>query len=169
MSECTLNTLKSHLHKAAFLVARPDGAEAAHKEILTCLVLAEQLQQHDMQTRHVTSSRAVGDHSRSYTSDERTEVAKVQRRLRLWARRPTQINSQILRAFLQARREGIQPVTEDAIRERISDPSSFESNFAQMKSIAPKNHGKVFEQIGLEVRVWPPVSTFVQEFEQRVF
>ena len=169
MSESTLNNLKSHLHRAAFLVASPDGAEAAHKEILICLLLAEQLGHQESRKPSGWSSALVPQDSHSLTAEERTEIAKVERRLRLWARRPTQINTQILRAFLQARREGIQPITEAAIRERISDPISFESNFAQMKIIAPKNHGKVFDQTGLEVRVWSPVSAYVREFEHRVF
>ena len=169
MSTSTIEALKSHLHKAAFLVTHPDDAEAAHREILRCLVLVEHLER-DGEGGSVDQPGVHNFDPRSNTSDdERAEIAKVERRLRLWAKRPTQINTQILRAFLQARRDGAIPVTEKAIRERTPVSNSFESNFAQMKIIAPKNHGKVFDQRGSEVKIWEPVQDFVREFEQNVF
>lgn len=169
MPTSAIEALKSHLHKAAFLVARPDGAEAAHREILRCLVVVEGIER-NRERNSPDKPGGLNDGPRpSSAPEERAEIAKVERRLRLWARRPAQINAQILRAFLQARRDGVTPISEKAIRERTPDPTSFETNFAQMKIIAPKNHGKVFAQIGNEVTIWEPVQDFVQEFEQSVF
>ena len=169
MSTSTIETLKSHLHKAAFLVTRPDDVEAAHREILRCLVLIEYLERDgEGGSGDQPGVRNFGSRS-NRSAEESAEIAKVERRLRLWAKRPTQINAQILKAFLHARRDGAILITEQAIRERMPVPRSFESNFAQMKVIAPKNHGKVFEQQGLEVKIWEPVKDFVREFERNVF
>ena len=46
---------------------------------------------------------------------------------------------------------------------------SFESNFAQMKIIAEKNHGKIFEQYGENISLWSPVTDAVREYENVVF
>ncbi|GHT11671.1 hypothetical protein AGMMS4956_05070 [Bacteroidia bacterium] len=39
----------------------------------------------------------------------------------------------------------------------------FSTNFAQMVCFGKKNHGKVFEKNGDEVRLWEPVERFIKE------
>ncbi len=170
MSIQVIDKVKNQLHRAAFLVAQPGKAEEAHSEILRCILDLEQLNQENEEVSDQPPKLKILKHTRQRSStDEREEISKVERRLRLWSRRPSQINTQILIAFLKANREGVKHVTESDIRSRVPDPSSFDINFAQMKIIAPKNHGKIFEHDGQEVTIWDPVKPFVTQFEKTVF
>ncbi|MAX55488.1 MAG: hypothetical protein CL537_08265 [Alcanivoracaceae bacterium] len=107
--------------------------------------------------------------SASDEDDTTEEVRKVARRLNLWAKRQTQINSRILIAWLTLRRAGQQRITEADLRHALDDEPSFATNFTQMKIIADRNHGKVFELKGEVVAIWPPVARYVDTFEQQVF
>ncbi|MCI0287335.1 hypothetical protein E7W42_11490 [Cronobacter sakazakii] len=100
-------------------------------------------------------------------NDELQEVSKVSRRLKLWAKRPEQMNTKILKAFLALSIDGQQPVTESQLKAEVGE-ANFDINFVQMKNIAEKNHGKVFEVTGDKVTIWPPVSTAVEEFRRAV-
>ncbi|MBM95272.1 MAG: hypothetical protein CMI09_05430 [Oceanospirillaceae bacterium] len=97
------------------------------------------------------------------------EVEKVNRRLRLWAKRQNQINSRILNAFLKLKRSGLTVITESDLRGEFLEEKSFDSNFLQMKIIAEKNHGKVFDQYGEIISIWRPVADGVNEYESIVF
>ncbi|MBL7002567.1 MAG: hypothetical protein ISR69_00900 [Gammaproteobacteria bacterium] len=97
------------------------------------------------------------------------EVRKVNRRLKLWAKRPNQINSKILNAFLRLKRSGLTTITESNLKNELPEEKSFESNFLQMKIIAEKNHCKVFEQFGENISLWRPVITGINEYENIVF
>ena len=167
MTVQTFENLKVGLQKAAFLIAQPESAEEAHKQILQCLLLAEKIES------LIRDNYVMDDQQRFARSTEETqerkEIEKVERRLRLWAKRPEQINSQILKAYLKAKRDGLGAVTEEDIRSRVPEQASFDANFAQMKIIAERNHGKVFEQVGEHVKIWPPVESYVSQFEQTVF
>lgn len=167
MSDDTLNTLRSQLNKAAFLVARLNDSEEAHSALMACYPLLDRLQPQGEQAGW--PNHAVRDHSH-HMRDEEAEVKRVGSRLRLWARRTEQINARILRAFLLAQREGVKPITLEEIRERIPGTPipKLEANFNSMRFIASNNHGKVFDYDGLEVSIWPPVAAFVREFEQVV-
>jgi hypothetical protein len=90
------------------------------------------------------------------------EVRKVQTRLRLWAKRQDQFNSRILNAYLRLEKLGA--VSENALRRECSE-LNFDSNFAQMKSIAEKNHGKVFDHRGDVITLWTPIAPYVREYE----
>jgi hypothetical protein len=51
----------------------------------------------------------------------------------------------------------------------IKDEKFFESNFLQMKIIAEKNHGKIFEQNGDIVCLWEPIIESIREYEKIIF
>ncbi len=97
------------------------------------------------------------------------EVKKVTRRLKLWAKRPNQINTKILIAYLKLKRAGQKNITENSINKELNLNSNFESNFAQMKIISEKNHGKIFELYGDKVSIWEPVLNAVNAFEHEIF
>ena len=97
------------------------------------------------------------------TKDERAEVKKVARRLPVWAKRPTQINAKILTAYLRLEQTTGVPVTVAALKKKLPDIPTFDSNFVQMCVIAERNHAKVFEKKGDEVFIWPPVEDLVRE------
>lgn len=68
-------------------------------------------------------------------------------------------------------RGGNFPVTVTAVQRQSGlDGTTFATSFAQMKAIAEKNHGKVFDQDGDYVRLWAPAEPLVRElFEAPVF
>lgn len=168
--------LKSTLENAAFLVSKPAPREA-HSLILHALLLISRLE--DSQDIHVSEiPRSIGSQqpmrAKSGIDDsefmrETKEVNKVRRRLRLWSSRPGQFNTQILTAYLKLERAGIDPITEKRLRSALPSSLPFDTNFAQMKITAERNHGKVFEVHGDRVSIWKPVEDSVREFEQQVF
>lgn len=150
-----LNEVKEILTSTAFDVARGTSAEKIHGNLLKALELISSLEKQPAQKT-----------PRNFVNNEAEEVRKVARRLKLWANRPEQINTQILQAFLKLRREGNTTVTEQMLANSIPREISFLLNFNQMKVISPNNHGKVFEQIGNEINIWEPVKIYVDEFER---
>jgi hypothetical protein len=150
--------LRDQLESAAFLVAQPSEHKAAHKAIVKALILLTEL---DVARSDTESAKSSGVSN----SDE---IDKVNRRLKLWAKRPHQINSRILTAYLKLERQGVSPITDEALNAAVGNESSFSSNFLQMRISAEKNHGKVFEQNGEKVTLWPPVIPAVREFEGKV-
>ena len=78
------------------------------------------------------------------------------------------MNSRILLAYLALKRNGYSEITESQLRDEVNDPS-FTSNFNQMKIIADRNHGKIFNQSGEIITIWSPIETIVNEFERAVF
>ncbi|EOC1340516.1 hypothetical protein ACI09V_004145 [Cronobacter dublinensis] len=99
---------------------------------------------------------------------ELQEVSKVSRRLKLWAKRPEQMNTKILKAFLKLSDGTDRKVSEAQLKQEVGE-DNFDINFVQMKNIAEKNHGKVFDVNGSEVSIWPPVAAAVEEFRRTVF
>ncbi|MDW3137697.1 hypothetical protein [Vibrio sp. 1288] len=97
------------------------------------------------------------------------EKNKVRNRLELWAKRQNQINSRILNAYLTLERKGYTRITTSMISNQLRDIQSFQSNFNQMKTIAPHNHAKVFEVSDDVVTIWPVVEIHVRDYERKVF
>jgi hypothetical protein len=161
--ESKLDSLKQHLESAAFLVSRGESEKEAHAEIVRSLIIVSELKS---SLNKQSSEPLQKPMSRKPTDVE--EVRKVNRRLKLWAGRQSQINSKILNAFLKLKRSGLTTITEAALRNELPQEKSFESNFAQMKIIAPNNHGKVFEQYGENISIWDPVVRAVKEYEEIV-
>ena len=97
------------------------------------------------------------------------EIKKVSRRLNLWAKpeRQDQYNSQILNAYLSLSLTKKQ-ITETDIFKKLGGPIWFQSNFVQMKSIAPKNHGKIFELKDNFITIWKPVEIHVSTYHKNV-
>jgi hypothetical protein len=155
--ESKLAQLKNKLESTAFLVTKQGKEQQAHSEIVQCLVILSDIEAIYLNARN------------SYSSSDNAinkEINKVSSRLKLWAKRPDQINSRILNAFLKLERSGLTVITENALKRELSEIDSFESNFTQMKVIAERNHGKVFEQNGDEVTLWQPIIPYVRQYEK---
>jgi len=157
-----LSELKNKLESAAFLVSKEGAAKEAHAELIQSLMIVSELE--SIYEIPKDSSSPIAP-----TKKDSKEINKVSRRLKLWAKRPNQINSKILNAFLKLERSGVSVITENNLRNELSEEKSFESNFAQMKIIAEKNHGKVFEQYGENIVLWPPVVSNIREYERVIF
>lgn len=172
-----LGQLKSTLEEAAFLVSTAASPKETHAVIVKALVLLSRLEdikcdqeQRGQQSMTLGSSTTANfrDHdSRPQSDDE--EARKVRNRLRLWCDRPQQINTRILMAYLELKRSGVTTITEPRLRATLPSDFPFDSNFAQMKIIAERNHGKIFETHSGQVTIWPPVETYVRDFESQVF
>lgn len=156
-----IQQLKEKLESAAFLVGQPGSAKEVHNELIKSLILLSEIE-----TVHSSSPSTSAPQS---TENEASEVNKVRRRLKLWSARPHQINSKILTAYLKLKREGNEVVTEEMLKNELPEENSFDSNFAQMKIIADRNHGKVFDQHGNRISIWGPIKADVEEYERLVF
>ena len=101
--------------------------------------------------------------------EERAEVERVKRKLKLWSKRPNQKNTQILSSFImlqnQSGKEGIK--LEDFRNFCIKKGYNwFDTNYNQMKTIAEKNHGKVFDERNGIVRLWQPVREAIESYKE---
>lgn len=89
------------------------------------------------------------------------EIDKVEKRIPNWFKNLDQINSQILRAFMDHCKNG-DSIEYDVLEKECKHIDSFQSNFNQMVSISRKNHAKVFEKIGSLIKLWKPVEGFIR-------
>ncbi len=94
------------------------------------------------------------------------------RRIPKWAKKSSQINHKIIRAYLQLSEKGV--VTYNMLADYCSDKTNadvfiptFHSNFAQMKFDGEKSHGKVFEvdENGV-VTIWKHVEDCLETYKQ---
>lgn len=147
-----ISEAKSFLEEVAFIVSSGKNLPGAHRKVVKALVSLEEIE------------RMLSQNSAS-TDTELNEVSKVTRRLKLWAKRPEQMNTRILSAFLALSAGSDSPVTESQLRHAIGE-DNFDLNFVQMKNIAEKNHGKVFDVVSDRVSIWPPVAAAVEDFKK---
>ena len=152
--------VESLLKQAAFLIGQQADPEAIHDKIISALLIIGELKNLSRDS-HPNSEQ-------NLPNSEAAEAAKVKRRLKLWARRPDQINHQILRAFLYLHSKGHNKITAQDLYEHVQNKASFKTNLIQMKTIAEKNHGKVFEQVGDTLMIWPPVESDVLAFWDKI-
>jgi len=155
MSNLKLLQLKENLELTAFLVSKEGSEKEAHSKIIQCLILISELEE---SMSKETNSKTTFD-----------EVNKVHSRLKLWAKRQHQANAKILNAFIELKKAGVKPVTEKILENKVPKEINFTSHFAQMKIIAQKNHGKVFDQYGENIEIWKPVASHINEYEKVVF
>jgi hypothetical protein len=86
-------------------------------------------------------------------------------RIELWAKRPHQVNHQIIKAFLLLEEDG--SVEFSRLRDYCTQQlhiSKFAGNFTGMKTDAGNAHGKVFFEDGSRVRVWEPARIEIDMF-----
>ena len=99
------------------------------------------------------------------TNTQITEINKVQRRLKLWAQRQSQVNAKLLNLYIKLAHAG-EIVTVDGFREAYGNDEEFLRNYPQLKNISPKNHGKIFEEDKQVITIWEPVIEFVEEYKE---
>lgn len=162
--EIKIGSLKEKLENLAFLVSKGGSEKEAHSEIIKSIMLVSEIEN---EIKHAALAPSGGEinHEDSDT-DEILEIRKVESRLRLWAKRQDQYNAQILNCYLELERDGEKEITEDLLRDK-SQIDTFDGNFNGMKTIGPKNHGKVFDVTGDVVKLWPPVVKYIREYERK--
>lgn len=96
---------------------------------------------------------------------ETLEIDKVKRKIPLWIKKPSQINSRILNLYMALSKNDTSPVSHIDLKEKFEQSycDSFESNFNQMKNFGTKNHAKVFSEskVGM-ISLWEPIAAFVK-------
>ena len=93
---------------------------------------------------------------------ESEEIEKVRRKVQLWFKKPHQINSRILVAYLKLKNNNIH-VTPIVLQEHCGEINDFEGNYNQMKNFGEKNHAKVFQEINNTIELWKPVEGLILE------
>ena len=101
------------------------------------------------------------------------EVERVTNKLKRWAKMPDQLNHKILRKYLELKKRGETDITPEILCDELMidgfpGVNKFYSNFAQMKSDAPKSHGKIFVIIDDFIEIWDPVAEAVDIFKKSV-
>ena len=102
--------------------------------------------------------------ARTTKADADVEFKKLGR-IELWARRPTQANHQIIRAFMDLEQSG--EVYLSVLKEyceRELGMSGFDGKYASMKTDAGNSYGKVFFDDCDTVRMWPIVRREVERY-----
>lgn len=94
------------------------------------------------------------------------------RRIPMWAMKPTQYNHKIIRAYLlieknseYVRLADLEDLCNDSTRIETYVPT-FRSNYSQMKFDGPKSHGKVFEDDGERVWIWCAVEDTLKKYKE---
>lgn len=144
----TYQQVKEELEDASFLINKSGEEKKVHTLIMSALI---KLAKHEGEAQEESAAGI-------------NEVNKVARRLKLWKKRPNQINTKILTAYLKLKvKEG--KVTEQRLKQEVNEDNNFDSNFTQMKIIADRNHGKIFSTENGEVTIWEPVKQYVDTFK----
>lgn len=118
-------------------------------------------------TDHIEPEPEVQEREHEILTDERKqEVWKVHSRVPGWFRKPHQINSRILIAYMDLLGEN-KSVPLHKLESACRSIKTFQNNYVQMKSFGERNHAKVFEEAGGRITLWEPVREFVkQEFRK---
>lgn len=96
------------------------------------------------------------------------EEFKYLHRIKLWASRPLQINSKIIRAYLLLERNG--PVLLSDLKNKCSNKQgnyyikTFDSNYIQMTTDNGHPHGKVFYTEDEFVKIYPTVREEIRKW-----
>lgn len=143
--------IKDDLEEASFLINKSGEEKKVHKLIMSALMKLAK-------NEDITQEKPISEIS---------EINKVARRLKLWTNKPDQMNTRILTAYLKLESEEGK-VTEQRLKQEISEDSSFDSNFTQMRIIADRNHGKVFSINNGEVEIWEPIKQYVDTFKENL-
>jgi thiol-disulfide isomerase/thioredoxin len=95
-------------------------------------------------------------------TDVTQEIKKIERRINGWFLNREQTNSKILYAFIKLYKQNNGIVTYEEL-EKEAAIKKFKGNFDQMKNFGEKNHGKIFEQTGNNIKLWEEVENIIWE------
>ncbi|MEZ5757849.1 MAG: hypothetical protein R3D86_06485 [Emcibacteraceae bacterium] len=149
--------LNTNLNNLVFDIGQGVDRKNLHNQAMRIIMQLNSLKQKVAFSENKKSDETIVD-----------EINKIKRKLKRWVQRPNQINSIILNTYLDLEKKGLKIITDDKIKEIAlkSGINKFESNFAQMCNIAPKNHGKIFDLDGKIVHLWEPIIPLVTEYKE---
>lgn len=155
-----INEVKANLKEAIHLISNEKNYHLVADKIMDALVgigvLESQLQEKIPTIKN---------------NSESDEIVKVSRKLKLWSKKPEQISSKILKAYIKLKPNdlAVSPsleLLEERCLEYGINSKQFNTNFSQMTVISPKNHGKIFDVINGKVEVWDKVKDSVLQFKK---
>lgn len=168
-----VDDLKDQTQSLLGEIAKSQPTEVLHESALKVLLGIVDLKSQILLVENMgeqKSSKAIRNSNKHDESNNVSEeINKVARKLPRWAKNQNQINSKILTLFLELKRSGKTKISEDSLAKAYGNTPEFHRNFPQMKSIAPNNHGKVFETANGFIEIWKPVIDLVHEYESQVF
>lgn len=163
-----IDDLQSGLEHLVFDIGQGKDHIVLHGEALSLLVKTAGLKKDIKEMKDPVPQRAIESAIKKNSGNiNADEINKVARKLPKWANNPHQINSKILSLFLYLQQMNPMGITEAHLKSSYGNDSEFDRNFPQMKSISPKNHGKVFEIINRFVEIWEPVRSIVNDYENK--
>ena len=100
---------------------------------------------------------------RDETKLESKEIKKIKRKVPLWLKRQHQKNYKILSTFMNLSENNKNLISLSLLEKHSNFESSkeFYSHYNQMKIIAQKAHGKVFQEENGQVKLWKPIEDFI--------
>ncbi len=101
---------------------------------------------------------------------EKDEINKVERKLKRWAKKQSQVNAKILNHFLMLQKSGKSQITQSDLEEFAQKEGiqNFNSNFYGLHKIAPRNHAKIFDVNDGVVSIWEPIKSFVNTYKKTI-
>ena len=159
--------LKNNAEKLVYEIGQGVDHKILHTIALQILMKSVDLQR---QLEMLNNSEGLKKKAKSAEISDVQEIQKVKNRLKLWANRPDQKNHQILKKWLELSNDQQTAVKEEDFAQAASNSgiNKFYDNFIQMKIIADKNHGKVFDVNNGYVTLWKPIEDAVYEFKSKV-
>ncbi len=117
--------------------------------------------------RNVQATAPVATHQQVKTDD----IPKAIKRIHLWAKRPKQVNHQIIKAYLQLAKDNATIKLDDleyACKHLVdnNEQNIFMKNYNSMKTDAGNSHGKVFEEYAGVVTIWEPIKETLEQYKQ---
>lgn len=98
-----------------------------------------------------------------YMDKVKNETLKIVEKLPGWLKKPSQINHAIFINYMRLLGgNNKEYVSRDVLRKSCSSIKTFDTNFTQMSCFGVKNHGKIFDVSGNEIRLWEPVEKFAK-------
>lgn len=102
---------------------------------------------------------------RGWDAEMEEEIAKVERRVPKWLKKPEQINAIILTFYMKLSLNGTVRVTPEQLRNTCESNGveKFAGNYSQMKNFGVSNHAKVFSELtDGSIVLWEPISNFIR-------
>lgn len=148
-------TLDQVLHESTFLILNNYEDEVIEDEFETEIIEDELESEHEI----LKDNFIFGD-------EKLDEISKIQSRIPGWFKKPQQINSRILIAYMELLGDD-KSIPYYKLEAACRSIKTFQNNYVQMKSFGEHNHAKVFEEVGSRITLWEPTREFVKkEYEK---
>lgn len=121
---------------------------------------------------HYVPSVPVHSPSVPAPSTSSVDCAKALRRLPAWAKRPHQINHQVIRAFFACERDGVasrEQMRRFFIQNTSRTQVQFDYNFTNMCTESGNSHGKVFDAVDDRVTLAAPVEALARQLQAQFY